>query len=278
MFNTVMFLATLTALLAFIGGLFGGLWGVAIAISFAFALNFLMYWKSDSIILRLYNAQESRDYKLLDMMKGLSREARIPVPKLYVIKTSHFMPNAFATGRDPKHAAVAVTASLLNLKDDEIEAVLAHEIAHIRNRDTLINMLAATIGGAIAYVAQMGYWYLFLGGGDTREGTHITGILLMAIFAPIAALLIRMAISRSAEYRADYVAVLMTKRPRSLARALEKIHDAAAQKPLRGSAATSHLWIANPFHADRFTNLFSTHPPIKERMKRLLELEGRALE
>ena len=277
MYNTIILLSMLVALLALAGGLLGGIEGATIAIALAFIRNFAMYWKADTLILRMYRAEPSDDYKLTAMVKSLAREARIPVPKLYMVKTSHFMPNAFATGRDPAHSAVAVTASLLSLKDDEIEAVLAHEIAHIRNRDTLVNMLAATIGGAIAYLAQLGYWYLFLEGGDMRSGSHLTGMLLIIIFAPIAALMIRMAISRSDEYRADYVAALLTKRPRSLVRALEKIHEAASSKPLRGSAATSHLWIVNPFHDDWFTRLFSTHPPVSERMKRLLELEGRGI-
>ncbi len=278
MYSTIILLSTLVALLALAGGLLGGIVGATIAIILAFTINFAMYWKADSIILRMYRAEPSHDYKLTAMLKKLAREARIPAPRLYVIKTSHFMPNAFATGRDPKHSAVAVTESILNLKEDEIEAVLAHEIAHIRNRDTLVNMLAATIGGAIAYVAQIGYWQLFLEGGDMRSGSHLTGMLLIIIFAPIASLMIRMAISRSDEYRADYVAALLTKRPRSLARALEKIHEAVSDKPLKGPAATSHLWIANPFHTDWFTRLFSTHPPVRERMKRLLELEGRGVE
>jgi heat shock protein HtpX len=278
MFNTIILLSILTALLALVGGILGGIWGVAVALIFSALLNFSLFLKSDSLILRLYRARPTDDYKLKGMVKKLAREAKIPVPRLYIIKTTHFVPNAFAVGRDTKHSSIAITASLLDLKDDEIEAVLAHEIAHIRNHDTLVNVMAATIGGAISFIAQWGYWYLFLEGGDMESGVHFTGIILMAIFAPIAAFMIRMAISRSMEFRADYVAALLTKRPRSLARALEKIHDAASQKPLRGSAATSHLWIANPFHKDRFTSLFSTHPPVRERMRKLLELEGRGLD
>lgn len=277
MLNTIMLLSMLTAILAFVGWLVGGFIGAALAIVLAFAINFAVYWKSDSIILRMYRAEPMDDYKIKKMLKGLSREAKIPVPRLYMIKTSHFMPNAFATGRNPKNAAVAITGSLLDLKDDEIEAVLAHEVAHIRNRDTLANMIAATLGGAIAYLAQMGYWYLFLEGGDMRSGSHLTGMVLIVIFAPLSAFMIRMAISRSMEFRADYFAALITKRPRSLARALEKIDDAVSQKPLKGSAATSSLWIGNPFKQDWFTRLFSTHPSTRERIKRLIEMEGRTL-
>ena len=275
MLNTIILLSILTALLALVGWLIGGPIGAGIAIALSAILNFAMFLKADSIVLRMYRARPSDDYKLKEMLKKLAREAKIPEPRLYVIKTTHFMPNAFATGRDPKHSAIAVTASILDLKDDEIEAVLAHEVAHIRNRDTLANVLAATIGGAIGFIAQIGYWQLFMEGGDMESGSHLTGIILIAIFAPLAAFMIRMAISRSQEYRADYTAALFTKRPRSLARALEKIHDAASQKPLKGSAATSHLWIANPFRKDRFTGLFSTHPPLRERIRKLLELEGR---
>jgi heat shock protein HtpX len=278
LFGTIALLSIMTFLLAVMGGLIGGILGAGIAIALALVINLSLFWKSDSIVLKIYGARPSDDYKLKKMVEALAREAKIPVPKLYVIKTSHFMPNAFATGRNPENSAIAVTGSLLSLKDDEIEAVLAHEIAHIRNRDTLVSMLAATIGGAVAYLAQFGYFFLFIEGGDMRSGAHLTGIILMAIFAPIAAFMIRMAISRESEYRADYVASLLTKRPRSLARALEKIQDAIDQKPLKGSAAFSHLWIANPLYKDWFNNLFSTHPPIRERMRKLLELEGRALE
>ncbi len=278
MYSTIMLLTTIAALLALLGGLLAGAYGVVLALILALVLGFILYMKSESIILNMYRAEPSSDYKLLDMLKKLAREARIPLPRLYVVKTTHFMPNTFATGRNPEHSSIAVTGSLLSLRDDEIEAVLAHEVSHIRNRDTLVSMLAAAAGFAISYPAQLGYWYLFLEGGETRSGSQITGMILMALFAPLAAFLVRMAISESREYRADYVAALLTKRPRSLARALEKIHYAASQKPLRGPVATAHLWMASPFHRDWFTNLFSTHPPVRERMKRLLELEGRGLE
>lgn len=273
-----MFFSTITALLALLGALLAGLYGLLAALTLALILSIVLYLKSDSIILNIYKAEPSNDYKLLDMLKRLAREAQIPVPRLYIVKTTHFMPNAFATGRDPEHSSIAVTGSLLSLNDDEIEAVMAHEVSHIRNRDTLANTLAAATGFVIAYPAQLGYWHLFLEGGETRSGSQITGMIIMALFAPLAAFLVRMAVSASREYRADYVAALLTKSPRSLARALEKIHDASSQKSLRGPAATSHIWIANPFERDWFTDLFSIHPTVRERMKRLLELEGRGLE
>lgn len=278
MYGTIMLLSTVTAPLALLGGLLGGLYGAITGLALAAILNFYLYLKSDSLILGMYGAEPSGDYKLLDVVKRLAREARIPVPRLYIIKTTHFMPNAFAAGRDPEHSAIAVTASLLNLKDDEIEAVLAHEVAQIRNHDTLTRTLAATLGWIVSYPAQLGYWYLFLEGGDMRSGSQITGLALMWLFAPPAAFLVRVAVPGSGEYRADHVAALLTKRPRPLARALEKIHGTVSKRPLRGVAATSHLWIANPFHRDWFSNLFLTHPPVRERMERLLETEGRGLE
>jgi heat shock protein HtpX len=273
-----MLLSTITAVMVLIGVLSGGLYGAAMAISLALVLGFYLYLRSGSVILRMYRAEPSDDYKLADMVKNLAREARIPVPRLYVIRTTHFMPNVLATGRDPEHSAIAVTGSLLSLKDDEIEAVLAHEVARIRNKDTLVNTMVAAAGFAIAYLAQRGYWHLFLEGGEMRSGSHLTGMILMGLFAPPAAFLIRMSVSHSGDYRADYVAALLTKRPRSLARALEKIQDAVSQKPLRAHVATTHLWIVSPFHGDWFTRMFSTHPPVRERMKRLLELEGRGLD
>lgn len=277
MYNTIMLLTTLTALLAIIGGIIGGLFGVITAMVIAIILYSYFYARADAIILKIYRAEPNEDFKIIEILKKLAREAQIPLPKLYLIKTTHFMPNAFALGRDREHSSIAVTGSLLNLKDDEIEAVLAHEVAHIRNNDTLVNMLSSAIAGVIAYPAQLAYWNLYLEGGNVRSGNYLLGIIFMVIFAPIAAFFIRMVMSKKQEYRADYVAALFTKRPRSLARALEKINDSISQKPLKGPAATSHLWIANPLNKDRFNNLFSTHPSIRKRMQKLLELEGRGL-
>ena len=278
MFGIIVLFSIMFAIFALVGGLIGGFYGAVIAIAIALMINLIAWWGSDSMILGLYQAKPTDDYKIKEMVKKLAREAKIPEPKLYIIKTSHFMPNAFSTGRSMNSSAIAVTGSLLHLKDDEINAVLAHEIGHIRNKDTTTMMLAAALGGAIAYIAQMAYWYLIFEGGDTREGTHILGMVAVAIFAPLAAFMIRMAISRQMEYRADYFAALITKRPRSLVRALEKISDAVDTKPLKATAATSHLWIVNPLRVDFFTKLFWTHPPVKDRMKRLLELEGRVME
>ena len=278
MYNTIMLLSTITAVIILIGALAGGVYGAAAAFMFSLAIILFLYIKSESLVLGIYRAEPSDDYKLTEMLKRLAREAKIPVPRLYIVKTTHFMPNSLSVGRGPDNAAVVITGSLLSLKDEEIEAVLAHEVAHIRNKDTLVNMVAATLGTAIAYLSQVGYWNLFLEGGETRSGSHLTGMMLMVMFAPLAALLIRLSVSHSEEYRADYFAALMTKKPRYLARALEDIHEAISKKPLRGHAATAHLWIANPLHDDWFNNMFSTHPPVRERVKKLLELEGRGIE
>jgi heat shock protein HtpX len=276
MYSTIMLLSVLTAILGLFGWLFGGFPGVAIALALAFALNSFIYWKSDSLVLRMYGAKPAEEPRLDGMLKGLAREAGIPVPRLYMIEGTS-IPNAFATGRSPSSSAIAVTRPLLEFRDDEIGAVLAHEVAHIRSRDTLVNVIAATIGGAIGFLAQMAYFGLYLDG-DSRSGSNLISLLLLAIFAPIAAFMVRMAISRKSEFRADYLGTLFTKSPRSLVRALEKIEDAASSRPMRGPAATSHLWIVNPFSRNWFTGLFSTHPPVRERMKRLLEMEGRVLE
>jgi heat shock protein HtpX len=193
------------------------------------------------------------------------------MPSLYIVPTKPDIMNAFATGRNPSHSAIAVTRGLLALNDDEIEAVVAHEISHIRNRDTLVSTIAAVLAGAVSYLAQIGYWSLFARS-DSREQANVIGLFLIIFFAPIAAMIVRLAISRSREYGADYMGVVLTKKPKSLISALTKISDVAREHTLRGSSATSHMWIVNPFHKDWFTGLFSTHPPVKERIKRLEEI------
>ncbi len=270
MLDMLVFLGLLMAVFLGAGWVIGGFSGMLIALLLAVVVNLLSYWYSDTIVLKMYRARPSRHIEIENMVKKLCREAKIPEPKLYVIPTD--APNAFATGRDPAHSAVAYTQGLLRLKDEEIEGVLAHEIAHIKNRDTLIQVMAATIAGAIAYIAQWGYWSLFFHG-DSREQANIAGIIAIVIFAPLAAMLLRLALSRSREYKADYQGALLTKRPRALASALEKISDYVRHKPLRNaSSATSHLFIVNPFRQDWFNSLFSTHPPVEERVKRLREM------
>jgi len=270
MFNTAILLGTLTGILLVVGFLIGGVLGMGIALTFAVVINLVSYWYSDRIVLKMYKAKPSKREDLNEMVERLALEAKIPKPRVYEVKTK--VPNAFATGRSPKHAAVVVTEGLLDLDKDEIEGVLAHELGHIKNRDILVSTLAATIAGAIAFLAQMGYWSLFMGAGGRRSEGNIIGLILIIIFAPIAALLVRMAISRAREYRADRTGVLLSKNPRGLASALRRISEFAERNPLRGSSATSHMWIVNPFHRDWFTGLFSTHPPLRKRIERLEEM------
>jgi len=268
--HTTMLLGTLTGILLVIGALVGGIWGMTFALALAVAVNVFSYWYSDRIVLRLYGAEPTDRKDLRDIVARVAHEAKVPKPRVYVIRKE--TPNAFATGRDPRHSAIAVTEGLLELEPDELEGVIAHEMAHIKNRDVLVSTMAATIGGAIAYIAQIGYWSLFLGG-NRRDQGNMLGLLLIIIFAPFAALLVRMAISRKEEYRADKIGVLLTKNPHGLASALRKISSSARQQPLKsGSTATAHLWIVNPFKMDWFTGLFSTHPPIQKRIEKLEEM------
>ena len=271
MLNTVILLSTLTAILLAIGFLVAGPIGALFALVLSLVINIATYWYSDKIVLRIYKAKPTNGQSKLDsIIDDLAREAKMPKPKVFTIPTK--IPNAFATGRNPQHSAVAVTEGLLDMEEDEIRAVVAHEIGHIKNRDVLVSTLAATIGGAISYVAHIGYWSMFAG--NSRNGGNAMALIMMVIFAPIAALLIRLAISRSREYGADRTGALITKRPLSLASALSKIHRISEYNPVKGSSATSHLWIVNPFKSDWFTGLFSTHPPIEERIRRLEEMVG----
>lgn len=263
MLRTVMLLTTLGAIFLVIGFLLGGFLGIGFALLIAIFLDFSAYWWSDKWVLRLYNAREFKDEKLEKMLDELSSKAGIPRPRLYLIRTKN--PNAFATGRNPKNSAVAVTEGLLELEDDEIEGVLGHEIMHIKNRDCLLSAITAVFATAIAFLAQIGYWSLFA----DRERMNPFAILLIVIFAPLAASLIRLAISREREYLADQGSAYLTRKPEALASALRKIAERSIRHPLKGSAATSHLWIVNPFKQDWFTQLFSTHPPLEKRIARL---------
>jgi len=264
--KAVLLLGILTAIFLGIGYIFGGIFGATIGLVIAFIMNFVSFWYSDRIVLWMYRAKRYDNRKIQNMVKKLAERAKIPTPQLYIIQMD--VPNAFATGRGPGHSAVAVTKSLVDkLDDDEIEGVLAHEINHIKHRDTLISTMAATIGGAITWLA-----YLFWFGGD-QEGRNVVSYLLLFILAPLAALLIRLAISRNREYFADRGGAEISS-PSGLASALQKIADAVKQKPAReGSNATAHMFIVNPFTGKAFINLFSTHPPVEERIKRLREME-----
>lgn len=271
MFRMLVMLATLAGILLVAGFLIGGILGMSVALILAIAINFASYWYSDRIVLRIYRARPIKDKKLDSMLDKLSVEAKIPKPKLYM--APHEVPNAFATGRSHKKAVIVVTRGLLNLDKDEVEGVLAHEMGHIKNKDILTSVIAATIAAAISYIAQIGYFSLFFGG--RRDEGSLLWLVLIIIFAPLAAILIKTAISRSREYKADFTGAMFTKKPMALASALRKISSTAKKKPMRGPTATSHLWIVNPFQGDWFTSLFSTHPPIELRIKKLEGMSAR---
>ena len=273
MFGTVLLFGILAGIFMGIGYFLGGVFGMGLALILAFAINFIAYWYSDTIVLKMYRAKPSQDKKLNEMVEKLSQEAGIPKPKVYVVPQK--VPNAFATGRSPKHSALAITEGLVGLTEEEMEGVLSHEIGHIRNRDVLVSTVAATLAGAISYIAQIGYFSLY-GGGDERGAGNIIALVLIVVFAPIAALMIRLAISRSREYRADRYGAVLTKNPEGLASALRKISEIAKHEPMKaGSSATSHMWIVNPFRGDWFTGLFATHPPLEQRIRRLMAIEGK---
>jgi len=273
--KTVLLLGALTGLLLFLGGLFGGRQGVVIAFFFALLMNFGSYWFSDKIILAMYHAQEVSEREvpwLYTLVRNLALKASLPMPRVYLIPED--TPNAFATGRDEKHAVVAVTEGLLRiLNREELEGVIAHELTHIKNKDMLIGSIAATIAGAIVMLAHMAQWTaMFAGVGREREGEEgggILGLLLMAILAPIAATIIQMAISRSREYLADEGGARISGKPYDLASALEKIARASVVMPMEANPSTAHMFIVNPLSGRSLMHLFSTHPPIEERIARL---------
>jgi len=274
-FKTAALLGLLTGLFVLIGGYFGGRQGMIIALLFAGVMNFGSYWFSDKIVLRLYRAQEVQETEAPDLfriVRGLAQRAGIPMPKVYIVPNE--APNAFATGRSPQHAAVAVTDGILRLlSPEELEGVLAHELAHIQHRDTLISTIAATLAGVIMMLASMARWAALFGGiggrDDEDRGGGALGFIFMAILAPIAATLIQLAISRSREYLADDGSARLTRNPGRLANALEKLEYAAERIPMDANPATSHLFIVNPLRGRSLFSLFSTHPPIEERIARL---------
>ncbi len=272
--KTYVLLAGLTALLVVVGGAVGGRGGLVIALGMAVVMNFVSYWWSDSIVLKMHNAQEitaGDARELFSMTQGLAQKAGIPMPKLYVIPDDS--PNAFATGRNPSKGAVAVTEGLLRaLSGDEIAGVIAHELGHIAHRDTLIMTVSATIAGAISSLGQMAMWASIFGGGrhDDDEGGSPIGGLVAMIVAPFAAMLIQMSISRSREFLADKAAAEYTGQPRALANALQKIETWSHQVPMtQGSPAVAHMYISNPFSGGWIASMFSTHPPTAERVARL---------
>ena len=271
--KTVLLLAGMTAFLIVIGKLLGGRTGMYLAFILAVGMNFFSYWFSDKIVLKMYGAQEVTPAdapQLHQIVDELAREANIPKPKVYINPDDS--PNAFATGRNPEHAAVAATEGIMRLlTPSELKGVLAHEIGHVRNRDILISTIAATMAGAIMILADMArFGAIFgMGGRDNEEGPGIIGVLVMSIIAPIAAMLIQMAISRSREYLADETGAQLAHNPESLARALEKLSLGVQRAPMNASPATAHMFIVNPLTGTSLMNLFSTHPPIEERVARL---------
>jgi len=273
--KTVLLLSTLAGIALAIGYYFGGATGLTIALVIALAINFVTYFFSDKIVLMMYRAKEARkiDYPALHkMVEELSKEAGIPKPKVYIIPTQ--TPNAFATGRNPKHAVVAATEGILSLlTEKELRGVIAHEIGHVKNRDILITTIAATIAAVISYVAAMARWAAIFGGMRDRDGEgmgNILGLIALSIITPIVAILIQLAISRAREYQADKTGAQLSQDPEALASALQKLHQGVKQKPLRGgSPATSSLFIVNPFSGNFIVSMLSTHPPMEERVKRL---------
>ena len=280
--KTFILLAALTGLFLIIGEAFGGRTGLIIALGLAGVMNFFAYWFSDKLALKMAGARPvspAEAPELHQLVAKLAAQAGIPKPKVYLIPTE--TPNAFATGRNPEHAAVAVTAGIMQLLDwDELEGVLAHEIAHIKNRDILVSTIAAVLAGAIAYLADMAQWSLFFGGifGDDEDNQNplgYVGLILMIILAPIAAMLIQLAISRSREYLADATGAKICRCPLSLARALEKLEAWNRKLPMRVNPAQAQMFIVNPLRGNALANLFSTHPPIEDRIRRLVEMAKR---
>jgi heat shock protein HtpX len=276
--KTVVLLTFLTVLLVFVGGAIGGRSGMVIAFAMALVMNFVSYWFSDKIVLSMYRAQpvtEAQEPELYGSVRRLSQKAGLPMPKVYIIPDESL--NAFATGRNPEHGVVAVTHGIKRALDrEELEGVLAHELSHIKHRDILTGTIVATIAGAISMLAQMAQWAMIFGGGSRRdddEGGSPIVALVMMIVAPIAAMLVQMAISRTREYEADKGGAAIAGNPYGLANALLKLERGAQIVPLHDAKpATAHMFIVNPLTGGGLMNLFSTHPPIAERVKRLKEM------
>jgi len=272
-FKTGLLLAVLTAMLVVIGGAIGGQQGMVIAFFFALAMNLFSYWFSDKMVLAMYGArpiEESQAPALYAIVRRLATKAQIPMPRVYLIPSD--TPNAFATGRNPEHAAIAVTEGIMRILDqDELEGVLAHELSHVKNRDVLISTIAATLAGAITYLAHMAQWAAMFGGrrDDDEGGSNPIAMIAMAILAPIAAMLVQLAVSRAREYQADATGARLAGRTYGLAKALEKLQMAQQVAPMDANPATAHLFIVNPLSGQMLMNLFSTHPPLEQRIARL---------
>ncbi len=276
-FKTTILLGALTGLLMLIGGLVGGRHGVQIALIFAVAMNFFSYWFSDKMVLAAYGAKPidaSSAPEVFAIVQELALQAHIPMPRLYMIDSD--TPNAFATGRNPNHAAVAVTRGIMRIcSRDELKGVLAHELSHVLNRDILTSSIAATLAGAVMMLGTMARWGAIFGGfggRDEDERGGIVALLVAAILAPIAASLIQLAISRTREYQADASGAKLSHHPLFLANALRKLESANERMPLDAGPATAHLFIVNPLSSEGMMRLFSTHPPIEERIRRLEQM------
>lgn len=270
--KTLFLLVTLTLILVWAGASLGGKQGMTVALIIALGMNFFAYWFSDKIVLRMYKAKnvtESEAPELYGIVRRLAQRAEMPMPKVYIMEQEQ--PNAFATGRNPKHASVAVTTGIMRiLSHEELQGVIGHELAHIKHRDILISTIAATIAGAISYLAQMAQWAMIFGHrGDDEQGGNPMAALAMMIVGPIAALIVQMAISRSREYAADEGGARLAGNPRYLSGALRKLNWASQKIPMEANPATSHMFIVNPLSGGGLLKLFSTHPPIEERITRL---------
>lgn len=274
-FKTALLLTLMTAFILVIGNLLGGRQGMIIALLLAAGMNFFSYWYSDKIVLKMYRAREvsaQQAPELYRMVQTLARQADLPMPKVTIIPKD--APNAFATGRNPDHAVVAVTQGLLDLMDrQEIMGVLAHELAHVKNRDILIGTVAATMAGAVMLLASMARWSAIFGGAhrddDSGGGLGVVGMIAMSIIAPLAAMIIQMAVSRSREYLADATGAAIAGGPDGLARALEKLGAYARRIPMQANPSTAHMFIVNPLAGKSLQSLFSTHPSVEERIARL---------
>ncbi len=267
--RTFILLTVLTLVLVFVGGMIGGQGGALIALIMAGVMNFVSYWFSDKIVIKMYRGEQVSSGPLYEVVAELCQRNQLPMPKVYLLPQP--TPNAFATGRNPQHAAVAATAGILNsLSREELMGVMAHEMSHVMHRDILIGSIAATIAGAISYLAHMAQWAAIFGGGrDNDEGSNPIALIALAIIAPMAAMLVQMAISRSREYVADEGGAKLCGNPYYLANALRKLEMANQAADARVNEATAHMFIVSPLRGGGIASLFSTHPPMAERIKRL---------